>query len=315
LALYPIERTYAYAFADPRSTQVNRHLLERYRQWTSGDNRTYRGAVLIGEYYNVSSFASLPLVFTRIMAADIPWYYRNGTRHFNYMHTPLRLWGTWALNQHLMAELLWNVDVDVKKILDEYFGGYYPTSSKHARAFYECLETASSNMKPFKHYAWGYSLRNRLGPAFRDKNQKLFLRDDLQYFPHHPQTDDGVDVIEIVEAIRGARQAVDDAMLVCKDAREQLRLIEDERRFAYGEAMVFFFYHMVRTVTFHQQGNEELAAHEFARVEEMAERLRLTKDLVNSAGAHANFDDGLKASQIQDVYKAVKAKYMPSARP
>jgi hypothetical protein len=35
---------------------------------------------------------------SRIMAADIPWYYCTGARHFHYMHTPTRLWGTWRLN-------------------------------------------------------------------------------------------------------------------------------------------------------------------------------------------------------------------------
>jgi len=43
------------------------------------------------------------------MAADIPWYYQTGARHFHYMHVPTGLWGTWRINQYLMGRLLWNV--------------------------------------------------------------------------------------------------------------------------------------------------------------------------------------------------------------
>ena len=54
------------------------------------------------------------------MAADIPWYYRTGTRHFNYMHTPTHLWGTWTLNQYLLARLLWDAGTDTDALLKEY---------------------------------------------------------------------------------------------------------------------------------------------------------------------------------------------------
>ena len=40
----------------------------------------------VGEYYNVSSLKTLPNLYSRIMAADIPYFYRTGARHLNYMH-------------------------------------------------------------------------------------------------------------------------------------------------------------------------------------------------------------------------------------
>ncbi len=313
IALYPIERTYTYAFADPRSTKINQPLLKRYLEWTSGDARTYKGDMLIGEYYNVSSFASLPLVFTRIMAADIPWYYNHGTRHFNYMHTPLRLWGTWTLHQHLMAELLWDVKADARAIVEEYFARYYPTTSRLAKAFYEDLEAMSSNMKAFKHYTLGYSLRNQLRAAAGNKKVDLFPREDLQYFPKHQETDSGPAVVEIVAAVRRARQAIDDALLTCTDAQERGRLIEDEHRFAYGEAMILFYYHTIRTILFHQRGEAALARHEFRYLEPFARKLASITDLTNSAGEHANFKNGLVASQIENVYDFLKAKYSSPA--
>jgi len=309
IALYPIERTYAYPFADPASTKVNRHLLERYEKWVKGDDRTYKGSMAIGEYYNVSSHMSMPLVFTRVMAADIPWYHHTGTRHFFYMHTPLRLWGTWTLNQHLMARLLWDVGADAEAIVAEYLARFYPTTTTYAKAFYEHLETASRNIKAFKHYTWGYSLRSRLRGAIRDKSAKLFTREDLQYFPNHPEVNDGPDVVEIIDAVRKARQAIDDALLTCTDPREQARLLEDERRFAYGEAMFLFYYHMIRTVMFHQRGDGRLARHEFASLDRMAKRLEQVTELVQVAGEHANAANGLVASQVVTVYDVLKKHY------
>jgi len=307
--LAPIERTYAYAYADPRSTKVNQRLLGYYLKWTSGENRTYKGSMFISEYYNVSSFASLPLVWTKILAADIPWYYRNGTRHFNYMHTPLRLWGTWALNQHLMAELLWDVNADAGKIAEEFYARYYPTASKHAKVFYENLEAMSSNMKSFKHNAGDYSLRNRLHAAVNDKKAALFPREDLQYFPNHVEKNDGLSVVEIVAAVRRARQAIDDALIVCTDTTERQRLVEAEKRFAYGEAVVMFYYHTIRTVMFDQKGDEPLARLEFQRLEKLAARLEQITDMTHSAGEHANFKNGLLATQIDRVYDTLKGRY------
>ncbi len=311
IALYPIERTYTHAFADPKSTKVNRHLLERYRQWTAGDDRTYQGDMLIGEYYNVSSFASLPLVFAQIMAVDIPWYHAHGTRHFNYMHTPVRLWGTWALNQSLMAALLWDVDTDVDTFLEEYFQRRYPTTTEVARRFYDHIESASSNMKAFKHYTWEYSLRRALHAAIKKKDAELFPREDLRYFPHHPDKNDGLDVVEIVAEMRAARAAIDEALMRCQDDAERKRLLEDEQRFDYGEAMVDFIHRMVRTVMLHQKDRPAEAAREFTHLQRAAERLEAMTAVTHSAGEHANFANGLAATQLTRVYDFLKKRYGP----
>ena len=126
---FPIERCYVHTLADPACTEINDPLRKDLQGWTTGAGRKYTGSVLIGEYYNVSSFKSLPVLFTRMMAADIPWYYQTGARHFHYMHVPTRLWGTWRLNQYLMGRLLWNVHADAPGILDEYFKRSYPMKS------------------------------------------------------------------------------------------------------------------------------------------------------------------------------------------
>lgn len=297
---FPIERCYVHSFADTKCTEINAELLDKYRPWVQGQQRTYKGQMFIGEYFNVSSIMSLPAVYTEIMATDIPWYYQTGTRHFCYMHCPTTQWGTWTLNQSLLAELLWNVQLDSEKFINEYFESYYPTTNKYIRSFYKNLEDAFANIKAFKHYVI-FNKRYRLRNTLDQDSEEIFPIKHLKYDVSRSDTDDGPDVVEMMESMDKAGINIDTALLYCMDAAEKQRLMEDYRRYQYGAAMYEFYYRMIRTAMFHRQGDKDMTQSEFARAAKSAQTLDNFKDLImpNQDGSQKT---GMEATQMEKQF-------------
>ncbi len=297
VTFYPMSRCYVHSLADPACTETNKRFADAFADWTTGQGRHYRGAIVIGEYYNVSYCRSLPVLYTRAMTTDIPWYYRQGARQFQYMHTLTSRWGTWTLNQRLMARLLWDPGQDATAILGDYFKKYYPATAASTREFYRHLEDAFVNVT---------FLMKRM-PGYVKGNSPL--KDHLHYEIYHPPVNDAPDLLEIVDSLQAARRFLDDSLLACRDAVELGRLLEDEARFSYGESMVFFYYHFYRLRVAEKQGQERKARLEFTSLRDFAERLNhVTRDFIET---YTDPGNGLDATGLRDVYEAVKAKYAP----
>jgi hypothetical protein len=308
ITFFPIGRCYAHSFADPQCTEINQWQLKAYQGWTTGEQRFYRGSMFIGEYFNVSSLKSLPAVYTKILSVDIPWYYNNGARQFHYMHTPDRMLGTWTLNQYLLGKLLWDINSDAGKILDDYFSSYYPVTARSTRSFYEQLEKATSNIKIFKHYVETVNGRNfSLTPLLLKGDP--FRLDHLHYDEFHPLLNDGQDVTEMIEAMESAKRYLDKSLIDCSDDKEKQRLMEDRERFDYGYATYRYIYHLIRTSIFHKKKDEVMAAMEFALVEKYAAELREMVEVVQVSSEHANAANGLEAAGSVSVFNEFKKLY------
>lgn len=314
VTLYPIGRTYTHALGDPNSTEANLHHADHFIGWTRGEY--YKGSVCVGEYYNVSRLRNLPTLYSKTLAVDIPWYYRNGARHFQYMHVLTQSWGTWTLNQRMMAQLLWNPHQDAQALLDDYFEKFHPTTTENTRQFYHHLENAMANVKAMKHYlelddpkVKYYSLRNQIDALKED----LFPLKTLQYDHRSPVTDSGVSLVESISELALARKALDAALLECSDPVERDRLLETESRFAYGEAIFHFYNHMVRALMFHHRSDEVLARLETKKASQLAEKLRTMVEVVQGAGSHGSDVNGFEAAQLNNAYEFLMGKYGDAA--
>jgi len=296
VTFYPIQRCYAHTFEDPLCTETNQRYARALHGWTQGEERHYKGSTFIGEYYNVSNFKSMPVLYTRTMPADIANYYRLGARHLQYMHTPVRLWGTWTLNQWLLARLLWDPSADAPALVREYMAARYPTTHETTTAFYEHLEDAFANITCQKTYL---GLHMSTGKPLRFQH--------LTVMPTPPGANHGPSLQEILASLELADAMLSRSLETCTDATERPRLLEDERRLVYGHAMMRFYSHMVRLVELDQQGDAEGARAEFVGVEREANILRtVPREMVETFICP---DGGLEATQCVPTYNALKAKY------
>jgi hypothetical protein len=308
MTFYPIGRCYAHEIDDPRCREFNTRYADQIRRWAGREH--YKGGLWIGEYYNLSVYVTLPILYTRTMPHDVQWYQRQTAMGLHYMHTPTTDWGTWTLNQYLLASLLWNPALDADALLKDYFRRFYPTTTRHTRRFYNHLEDAYSNITAFK-----YGLPTHLVKLKPD--QDLFGQEHLRWKPASSSaTNNAPPLVEMVDSMRQARQSLDQALTHCKGATERARLLADEARFYYGEAMLLFSYHIVRTLALELEGNPTAAREEFASVEREAQRLaavgaNLTESYI---GAPKN---GLPASGgMFNLYGQLKKKYgVPPAPP
>ena len=144
----PIVRCYAHKF-DDTSCSYNSEYNDALCGWHIVRPNL---PMSILEYYNVSKFEDLPLLFLHTMQHDFRHYYDLGVRGFCYMHIPMVNWGVRALTQVLFAELSWNINVDVDKVLDEYFCHRYGEHADSMRRIYALIDEASREITSWR--AW-----------------------------------------------------------------------------------------------------------------------------------------------------------------
>ena len=308
MTYFPIDRCYAHALADPQCAEINQAHRAEYEGWAVDPARAYRGAIAVGEYYNVSSLRSLPVVLTRVLRADLPWYHRHGARHFHYMHVPTRQWGPRALDHALLARLLWDPGADADAILEDYFAGRYPATRADTRRFYESLEEATANFKLLKHRVRVGRAVYGLARQMRGRAEPLPL-EHLRYAPFHPARNDAPDVVDMQAAMDSARAALDRALAACPPGPERGRLAGDEVLLRYAEDTLEFFDRLIRLYVLDGRGDRAGAAAEWRALDAAAGRLRRMTGVSRAAGRDANAMDGLEATEAVDLYEAFARRY------
>jgi len=304
VTFFPYFRCYAHALADSSCTEINRRLVAAYRGWQAAGHPPDA----VCEYWNVGAFKTLPLVFPHEMATDLSWYADQHVSRLSYMHAPTRLWGCWTLDQRLFAQLAWDPRQNPDTLVARFCRDYFPASAEAMREHYRALERASANILALDHCA-GVFGTNAAGGRLAQPGARLFPLAHLQPFPMHLPHDQAPSLEEIEAAMVEARAALDRARSQAKDGVERARLAEEERRFAYGEAMFRFYIGLIRASMGVRMGDERAARAAFASADSAARVLRGITDLVQASASHANAGDGLEASGVVPTYEVFRKRY------
>jgi hypothetical protein len=315
VTFFPYFRCYAHALADPGCTEINHRLSDAYSGWTEKAERHYQGAVGIGEYYNVSYIKSLPVVFPHVMSVDIRHYHDAGARSFHYMHAPTSEWGTWTLEHHVLATLLWNPGADVDSLIRDYCERYYPAAASPMKSFYARLETATANILALEHCAGVFAGTGVPHGRLAARNFPVFPLRHLQPVRDPGSPNDAPSLEEIEQAMREARSSIDSALIAARDTVERERLAEDERRFRYGERVFALYSALIRTAVCDHAGAAAAARRAFAPVDSLTAELSAMTDVVQVAASHANARNAYDASQVVSTCDYFRQLYGAPRRP
>lgn len=310
VTFFPIERCYSHAMNDANCTEINHHHNSDMKSWLRKDDNYYKGTMFLGEYYNVSFLASLPVMYTNIMSEDLPYYYKSGIRHMHYMHVEVDKWGTMLPNNYQFARMLWNPLLDADVLNSELYKNFYGSeASRLMKKFYHHLELAMSSMKIIR---WAgrslddsYSLDQRLNAD----EPLLFTSPHLQLKETSGKYNDGRDIEQMLEDIDLARIYINQALEIQKEKIFNSRISEVEQRFSYGEAMIYFYKNIIDTHIAHHNGNSAEAMNAFIETSKYVNKLKKVKDIIGVVGGTLKAGDGFTATFNVDTYNRYKRIY------
>lgn len=145
---YPIKRCYRHSISDFDCT-MNRLYEETISAWSQCHGGL---SIWIGEYYNVSRFEDLPLLFHSLIPSEMRHYHSSGMDGATFMHDFPVAWGVRALSKLQHAQYAWDVQTDDNRFFDEYFTRKYGNYSRAMSSIYDRIETAFNYISSLRNY-------------------------------------------------------------------------------------------------------------------------------------------------------------------
>jgi hypothetical protein len=318
---YPIHRCYVHALDDPNCTEFNRPYADKLKLWRSSPY--YHGSFEIGEYYNISAFRDLPILYTRVMARDLPYFYANGARGMHYMHVAMANWGPRAITNDQFARMLWNPGVDVAAFSAEYFRLRYENAADVMHRFYASLEQAMQNVPAYVSTPAGYNLPadvhySGVGPrpghlehALHDiadgKPATLFPFRHLRMSGDHPPPDDGPSMEDSVREVERAERLMNQALELKVTDQVRECILEDEGLFGYGAATVRLYFRLARAAEHPIRSGQWVQEMRLASYQAEFLESHPIAFAAHNGGTMGMMRDALEATGVKDVYLKWKA--------
>ncbi|MBQ9336635.1 MAG: DUF4838 domain-containing protein [Lentisphaeria bacterium] len=202
---YPIARCYEHPLGDG-SCASNRNYDRSIRGWSKHAKQI---GLWSGEYYNVSKFEDLPVVFTQLIPDEMRYYFAQGCTGATYMHNFSPNWGMRTLIQLMHLQYAWDIRTDDKSFADEYFRKRYGVHAARMRKAYGLTEQAMRSISTWRGY--GPSILSRLSRWEGTKPEKPLEHSHLK------------DEREAIRRIRGHIRALEQAIELTQECIERER--------------------------------------------------------------------------------------------
>ena len=97
--------------------------------------------LFIYEYYNKGAWGGLPYHQVHVIRQDMPYYHKLGAEGF-YTQPAGRRWPAVGLNHYIAAKLAWDVELDVDRLLEDFYTKFYGEAAGPMRTYWQTLERA-----------------------------------------------------------------------------------------------------------------------------------------------------------------------------